>query len=580
MAENRVARFEVRLAAMKHRKDPWIPLLQSVNELFASRKLDFARVTSPSNFLIDNVFDSVPQFAAGVFASVCASMLWPDAARTFSIVPVPALKKFPGVEEYFRAKNAQMYLSMDRQEAGLSGVLGEYFFDQGVSGISGVATLEGPEDDTDLPVRYEEWDAKAMYVDENAQGYIDTVYIVLELTVRQVVEEYSKPGDKLAARVTTLYTDRKFDEKVEILKVLEPQVPVKGKRGVLGMKWASCHVDLTNRTIMREGGFSELPVAVGRVFKRAGEVQGWSPAMTARPNALNLNQLTEGVILAEEKRLDPPLGLLDDGRLGGAVVDTSAGSLSVFNTSGRPNGGERPIFPLFEIPETQSAKDLRQQFVEQIMQDFYLDRLLDLNNKTMMTAYETAIRNRLRGESTGSLFSRQITEVLIPTIRRTYNILHRRGYFGDFPGTEGQAGTEMRARWKKLTGQEPMPVPDIVRKAVDAGVDVYDIEFISPAQRFMQAEKLQGVMTMLDTVVAVGSIRAEIFDNVDLDEVVRDIYKYGGTPISSLRTIESVKKLREAIAQRQNAAATLEATGQAADIAQKTASARSMMGTK
>ena len=580
MAESRLTRYTRRLRDLEREKQPWYPHYESLGEIFHTRKADFTHVASQGEFLQGNIFDNTPQFAAQVFASVCGSMLWPDAARTFNIVPVAALKDTPGVEGYFRAVTAMLHASMDRPEAGLQLALMEHFLDQGVFGISGVATLEGPDaDDASLPVVYEEWDVKSMFVSENRQGYIDTVYLKLKRTVRQVYEEYGtgRPGDRVSGKVKELYESGKLDDEVEVLKAMEPKAPIKGKRGVLAMPFSTCHIDLTNRVIMRESGFEEMPVAIARIFKRAGEVQGRSPGMVALPAAINLNNLSEAIIVATEKNLDPPLGMLDDGRLGGAIVDTSAGALSVINSSGRM-AGEKPIFPLFTVGEMQSSKDLKEQLIQEVMQAFFLDRLLDLNNKTMMTAYETSIRNRLRGEATGSLFARQIAEVLVPTIRRTYNIHYRRGYLGDFPGVQG-AGVRQRALWREITGKAEMTVPPIIVKAIEAGLDVYDIEFISPAQRFMQAEKLQGIMTTMDLALAVAAMRPDILDNYDFDDMAGAAAKYSGMPRTLVRTADDLKKMRAEVAERQNAAAALEAGQAMSEIQLKSAQARSAMGT-
>lgn len=581
MAESRVSRYAARLRDLEQEKQPWLNHYQSLAEIFLSRKADFTRAGNLGEFLQDNIFDNTPQFAAYVFASVCLSMLWPDAARTFNIVPAPQLAGQPGVEAYFKAVTAKMHASMDRPEAGFQLALMEHFLDQGVFGTSGVATLEG-EDDQSLPVVYEAWDVKSMYISENARGYIDTVFLKLEKTVRQLVEEYGqdrKPGDKVSAKVQELYDDKKYDEKVEVVKVLEPKTPVPGKRGVLAMPWRSCHIDMTNRTIMRESGFEEMPVAVARMLKRAGEVQGRSFGMVALPAAINLNNLSEGIIVATEKQLSPPLGVLDDGRLGGTTIDTSADGLTVINTAGRPFG-EKPIFPLFTVGEMNSSKDLKEQLISEIMQAFMLDRLLDLNNKTMMTAYETSVRNRLRGESTGSIFARQIMEVLSPTIKRTFNIHYRKGYFGDFPGVDRNApGSVQRRLWTQIGGKDDMVVPDVIRKAVLAGLDIYDIEYISPAQRFMQAEKLQGLMTSMDAKMAVAAVRPDILDGTDLDLWARDIDKFSGAPNTSQRTMDAIKVLRAEMAERQNMAAAMEAGDKMAGIQEKTARARQAMGT-
>ena len=581
MAESKVGRYLAHQQDLEREKQPWLDMYQRLAEMYNTRKADFTNAANVGAFLNDNVFSNVPQFAAAMFASVCSSMLWPDAARSFAIVPKPQLKGLPQVEAYFKAVSARMHAAMDNPEAGLSLALGEHFSEQGIFGISGVATLEGPEDDGSLPVTYECWDAKTMFIDEGRRGNVDRVNIKEIKTVRQVYEEYKlnkKPGDRISSKVVEAYEQYRYNDKITVLKIIEPREGAdKNKRGYESMDVRTCHIDVTNRTMMREGGYEEMPVAVVRALKRAGEKQGRSYGMIVLPAAVNLNSLSQDIIVGSEIQLFPPLMVLDDGRLGGAVIDTSAKGMTVVNSAGRPFQ-EKPIQPLHTVGEMNSAKDLKTQLIEEVMQGFMLDRLLDLNNKTMMTAYETSVRNRLRGESTGSLFSRQIMELFVPMIRRTFNILYRRGDLGDFPGVKGP-GVKQRKDWIALGGKDDMIVPDAVLAAVRAGLEVYDIKFISPAQRFMQAEKLQGMMTSMDAKLAVAAVSPEIMDGTDLDKWARDVDEFAGAPNTSQRTMDELSAYRQAKSQRADAGDMLQAGEVAAGIQQKSAAARVSLGT-
>ena len=563
-----------RFKALEVEKEPWLIHLQALSDIFLTRKSDFTQDHTPGEFLNDEVFDNTGQFAAQLMGSVFLSMLWPDSARTFEVKPVRRLKDIPEVEEYFQFVTEEMRTAMDRPEAGLNSALMEHFQDQGVFGTSGIATFEGPEDDPTTPVVFEAWDIKGMYISQNAQGRVDTIYLKMKRTVRQIVEEYSTPGDKVSAGVLELHKGGKLEEKIDVLKVIEPKRPERGKSGVAGMKMRTAHIDMKHKVIMREGGFEEMPVAVGRMFKRTDETYGRSAAMMAMPDAVSLNALSEAVLVATEKQLDPPLGVLDDGRLGGGVIDTSAGALNVFHASGQINSNQ-PIFPLFTVGELQSAEKLEERLIGKIMQAFFLDRLLDLNNTVQMTAFETSIRNRMRGESLGAVFSRQETEVLTPTIQRVFNIMWRRGALGN----EAGIGARLRQMWDKITGTDAIVVPEAVREAVAAGLDVYTIEYISPSKRFMQAEKLQGIFTATDALAALSVIIPGISDNIHPDKTARAIVKLSGSPSEILRTPKEVADVRQAQASEQEAVDALEAAKSSSETARNVAQARATLGT-
>lgn len=564
-----------RYSELEDQKRPWLQHYQALAQIFLTRKMDFTRMLVPGEFLQADVFDNTGQFAAYLMASIFLSMLWPDSARTFEICPVRRLKGLPNVEAYFRYVTEEMHEVMENPRAGLQLALMEHFLDQGIFGTSGVSVFEGEENDAKLPVVYDSWSIKTMCIAENAQGFVDTVYFKRELTVRQVLEKYSKPGDVVSAKVREQAKNQRFDDKVEILQVIEPKEPEPGKKGVAGMSVRTLHIDKTNNVIMREGAVEEMPVLVARMFKTMDEPYGRSPGMLALPDAQSLNALTEAVLVAAEKQLDPPLAVLDDGRLGGGAIDTSASAINVFNTAGRM-GNDKPVFPIFTVGENQSAKEQQERLEQKIMQAFQLDRLLDLNNKTMMTAYETSIRNRMRGEALGSVFARQQMEVLTPLVERTFNILFRRGHFGI---VETGIGARLRRAWAKIIGAEKVVVPQAVIDAAAAGLDVFEVEYISPASRFMQSEKLQGIFTAIDAIVALQPAMPDIIDNVDPDKTAREIYEYSGAPKHSLRVLDDVKKIRAERASRQAAVDQLGAATAVADIGAKAAQARAALGT-
>jgi len=571
--EGRLEKVFHRWTDMKARKDPWNRHYQRLAEVFLTRKGSFTTTITPGEFLYDNTFNNTGEQAALQAAAVYASMLWPDSSRTFVIKPVDELKGLPGVDEYFRFCTRQIQRAMDNPRAGFLTALQEFEIDMQVFGTAGLGTFEG--EDEDLPVVYETWDVKGMCISENAQGFVDAIYYSDPKTVRQIVEEYA--GDSIHPQVLELYKAGKLEDKVEVLKVLEPRAKrERGSAGVLGMPTRTLHIDVEHKHLMREKGYEEFPVAVGRAIKTVGETQGRSPAMVALPDAASLNALDEAIIVATEKQLDPPLGVLDDGRLGGGTIDTSAGALNVFNSSGRITG-DKPVFPLFTVGELQSAEKLKEAFKESIAQAFSLDRLLDFNNETQMTAYETSVRDRMRGSSLGGMFSRQIAEVFSPTIVRTFSIMYRKGKLG--VNAAGFLAMAHKA-WAKIRGTPLQIVPAAVKAAIEAGLDVYEVEYVSPAKRFMQSEKLQGIFTTAEFVQKMGVTPGaeQILDGVDFDDMLKNVIAYSGAPSTIERTESEIKAIRAGRAQAQAEMAQLEALKAKTEAARNVGSAVQAFG--
>ena len=571
------SQYLARWEELESEKRPWLIHYQALAEIFLTRKMDFTRVIIPGQFLQANVFDNTAQFAAYLFASVCVSMMWPDSARTFRLKPTRRLKDIPGVEAYFRWATEEVHEAMDQPEAGLQMALLEHFLDTGIFGTAGLATFKNPdiEDKPEVPVVFDSWGVKSMCIAETAQGYVDTVYYKRQLTVRQFMLEYSKPGDKIPPKVQELYDNRKFTEKIDVLIVIEPQKPAKGKRGILGMTVRTVHIAAEHSFRMRVGGYEEMPVAVGRMFKTLDEALGRSCGMIALPDAQSLNALTEAVLVAVEKLLDPPLVVLDSGRLGGGVVDTSASALNVYDTGGRL-GNEKPIYPINTVGELNSALEQQKELTRKVMGAFFLDRLLDLNNNTQMTAYETSVRDKKAGQALGGIFGRQDKEVLTPTVHRTFSVMFREGYLGV---VKDGVGARQRSKWEKVAGADKMVVPPAVVAAYNAGLPVFEVEYISPAKRFQQAEKLQGLMSSLDAIIALAPVLPGIMDGVDPDKTRADIFGFNGAPVSGLRTADETLKFRAANAQARQKQEAAAAQEQAANTALKGAQARAALGT-
>ena len=553
-------------------KKPWLIHFQALAEIFLTRKMDFTRVIIPGQFLQADVYDNTAQFAAYLFSSIVLSMMWPDAARTIRLKPARRLRGLPGMEEYFRFVNETMHEIMDRPKAGLSMALQEHFLDIGIFGTSGVAAFENPdgENDAATPVVYDAWGVKNMCIVETAQGYVNEIYYLRPLTVFQLVTEYSKPGDSIPPRVMDLYRKGKYTDKIDVLHVIEPKTPEKGKLGIAGMAVRTMHIDYENGHVLREGGYEEMPVAVGRMFKSLDEVLGRSCGMLALPDAQSLNAMTEAMLVAAEKQLDPPLIVYDAGRLGGGVVDTSASAINVYDTNGRM-GNQKAIEPIMTVGEQQSAEKLQESLKQKIMQAFFLDRLLDLSNNVQMTAYETSVRDKMRGEALGGLFSRQEKEVLTPTVHRTFNIVFRKGYLGII--NDGIGG-RLRALWNKVTGGDKMIVPDAVLQAYKLGLDVYEVEYISPAKRFQEAQKLQGLMSSAETITNFAAVQPAVLDNIDPDKFTHKVFELNGAPMDILRTKDEVLKFRAAQAKERMDQQKAAQAEQIANVALKGAQAK------
>ncbi len=551
---------------MRRDKQQWLTMWSMVAEYVHSRKYPFIQVAGTSMgvtapWLLDQVFDKTAGQANRLMASSLIGALWPNGAKTFELA-LPTSKENTEadtleVREYFEWATKTMVEKMDHPRAGLLTSLEEYMTDQGAFGTSGMSVSEN-ENDWEVPVQYNSVDVKRIAIDEGENGFVDTVYNEIELTIRQAVMRYGL--ENLAPKTRERFENGDGDEKIFILHAIEPRMDVGPYAfGAKALPIASIHIEIEHKYIIKESGYEEMRVFVTRFWKDINQKYGTSPGIEAMADILEINAMREAAEVAIEKSLDPPIMVLDDGALGGGVLDTSAGAVTVRTVSGRL-GNQKPVEPLYEVGELNATYARITELKEDIKNTFFVDRLLDLNNEQRMTAYETSIRDGLRGQSLGTIYSRQLAELFTPLISATFNILFNRGILGVVEGSSLD-----KELMKK--GVTPRYIPQAVADMITNGEDPYQIRFISPAARIMQNEEMLGIQKVSEFILSMAPMTPKILDLYDEDFAARRIQELSGAPVGLLRSIEEVRRKRAKDEMMQQAAMQLEAQRQNSETA-------------
>lgn len=519
-------------AELERRKDTWLDLWQLVGEFIHQRKQEFTQEQEPGRFLHRELFDSKGPKSAKTSAAALTSMLWPQSVKRIRLTPPDDLEDTPEHKEYYERATKILTRVMDNPKAGFSNAIDEHMLDQVTLGTSGIESAADPE----TKVRYRTWGIKRMSIAEGRNKFVDTQYLKEKRSIQEVVKEYGI--DNVSKEVKESFNESQFDKEITVLIALEPRITAPfGGSGNRNLPFKSLHIDVDHKFGMRHSGSSETLIKVARFWKFNDENYGRSPGMDALPDILEVNALWEAVTIAIEKMLDPPLGVLDDGTLGGGSIDTSASALNVFNISGRA-GETNPIFPLFTVGEIKQAVNLIEALNESIGDHFFIDRLLDFNNETQMTLGEAQIRNRLRNATLGSIFSRQISELFSPVIEHTFNILFDQGELGVAQGSP----EHMMAQFE---GKREFIIPAEIVKRMQAGEDVYNIEYFTPAMRVMQAEAASGISQTYEQALVVAAQDPSILENIDHDKAIRIFNDIMGGPSEIMRPMADVEKGRK-----------------------------------
>lgn len=399
------------------------------------------------------------------------------------------------------------------------------------------------------------------------RGEVDTVFHRFAYTVAQIVQAFCmKPGSravvdaealakKCSIRVQTAWKEKKFDDWVTLLHVVEPRVVRQyGKIDKKNKPWASCWLEWSGPTttgqatggmpeeLLREDGFDEQSFVAGRWDVVGEDAYGSdSPGLLSIGDVKSLQALetTSANFLAAG--LDPALSL---------PKDLSSASLVPGTRNRLPanSGPADEVKPTY-VPDREWMEETRGEkaaFERRITRAHYADLILLISNDQSAekaTAEEIRAKKDERLLQLGGLFQRVSDELLTKMVNRTYAIAQRRGL-----------------------GPKP---PDILIKAALAGHKTVDIEYDNILSAAQKAIGIGAVQQWAGSLVqmASGMQSAEPLDSLNVREIATTTADMLGIPPQLVATDEQVQQRQQQRAQAQQAAQQQEALKTAAPAA-------------
>ncbi|WP_335970102.1 portal protein [Acinetobacter bereziniae] len=378
---------------------------------------------------------------------------------------------------------------------------------------------------------FQTYDIGQCYLSSTRQDQkIDTLYREFEMTAAALVAEYGE--DKVSEKVRNTYKD-KPDCKIKVVTVVEPR-NIKASHDLYTLAknkpFASCHIEVEAKHILKESGYNEFPYVVPRFRKLPRSVYGIGQVAIALPDAKTANILMRDTVRsAEICTLGMWVGV-DDGefnprtvRLGGGKIIT-ANSVESVKRIDDGKGYQVGIEMLGLIQSSIRKKMMADQLQPQ--------------DGPAMTATEVHVRVDLIRQQLGPLYGRWQAELLTPLLERTFGLAYRAGAIGDAP-------EEMQGR-------------------------NLSFKFISALARSQQLEEVTAIERFIANIAGVANIDQTILDNVDMDAVAQVTGMGLGVPTAILRTQEQIDSIRQQRQQAQQQAAQQE---QAQTLAQPLANA-------
>lgn len=371
---------------------------------------------------------------------------------------------------------------------------------------------------------FQTWPIGECFIASTRQDYIvDTIFRVYELSAATLMHDYGEhklPVSVVEAAKNT--PDRKF----KVLWAIEPregykppiddrpQLPKK-------MQFASYHVIIEEKVIIKESGYNEFPCSVARYRRIPGSVYGSGAMSTALPDTKQLQIMQRDFSRALQMAA---LGLYagkDDGVFNPSTMVIAPGKIVTVN---EPEN--------FKRIDDSRAVPMLDQAIEKMQGTIRRKLLADMMTPQYgqpMTAAETYARVDQVRQQIGPLYGRIQSEFLIPLLDRLVGIAYRAQVLGEAP--------------EDLQGRN------------------LSFKFVSPLARAQRLEEVGSLERYMAALPAMYEVNHEVVDNLDMDKAAQFMAQGLGVSASVMRTEDQLKAYREqkAQAQQQQAAQEQEA---------------------
>ena len=375
--------------------------------------------------------------------------------------------------------------------------------------------------------RFQAWPVGEYVMDEGYNGLVDAIYRKFDMSVRAIIQQF---GEKNVDPRILQKNQTTPHELMPVIHAIYPRAD-EDKKGY-DKPYASCYLDYTFETVLRDGGYEEFPVMAPRWSKLTGEVYGRGQGEVVLADIRSMNKARQFGFEAWALDLRPPLAVMDDGVIG-RVRWVPGGQIPVRDMANRPqpiNTGAR-----YDVSQIKFA-----ELEERIRKGFFND-LLQMPNKSYLTATEVNAtienNNRILGPHAGRLQA----ELLTPLINRAFNIMYRSKAFP--PAPEALSGKRI------------------------------DVRYQGPLARAGRLQDVQAMEHLFLFTANVAKARPDVLDNFDYDLWIRDVAEKLGTSAKYVLSQDKIAALRQQRMQmqqqetkKQDMLGAAQAAGQAAPM--------------
>jgi len=522
-------------------RSPWEPLWERVSQLVLPRANDFGGFSNGQQRNLQQ-YDSFPMGALDKFAAAIEAGLMPrQSIWHYLSTGIDELDEQREVKIYLEELNRLLWRARYSPLGNFTAQAHEVRLSLGLFGTGPMLIEQGKNGG----IKYRAIHLSETWIDESADGVVDTVHRKFELSARQAVQMFA---EKTPDKVLKQYNAGKIHERFEFLHCVAPREDYEqGRLDMQGMPIAGYYVFCDDKQVVREDGYYETPYVVPRYSVSTRERYGRSPAVMRLPDISMLNEMKRTMIEAAAMAVDPPSLTADDV----SEFDLQAGTINpgTLDENGRPR-----VVPYQSGTQPGIGLDLMAATRDQIDDGFlglYFRVLLENPN---MTATQAMLIAQQQGQMTTPVIGRLQSEWLAPMIRRESAILYRQGKHPEMPPALSE-----------YLEDEQSPL---------------EIEYVSPLTRAARAEELIGIARSFEMLAPIAQIDPTVFKGINGREIAKLTFDVNGVSPKIMATDEEMKAKKQQDEAMAEMAALLEAAPIAAQTAKTLAETQRIAGSQ
>lgn len=363
-------------------------------------------------------------------------------------------------------------------------------------------------------MRYECVQVGTFYVQVDADGLLDAVVRTMAWPIARAAQQFGRAALSEGAR-------QKLDKNpYDLIRVTHcvrrRDLRDPGKIDKKNMAWASYFWEEGGQDFLHEGGFHEMPYFFA-VWHEGQTPYGTGPGDEALPDSKQANLLERNKLEGLSKLINPPVQYP---QLMKERMHLEPGGMT-------PVPDKMRIEPIFDLSPYASAlqyvqaeiQNINQRLEQELMASIFASIPYDQRPKDM-SATEFLERKREALQQLGPIISAYEPNVLTPLLERTLSTLDRGALLP--PPPQSLAGIPL----------------------------VMKLDFVSPLANALRQTGAETTRAFVQDIMVLAQADPQIFDKVDMDQVVDELATGLGVPGAIIRADSDVAALREQRAQQ------------------------------